>query len=110
MSHEQFVRDEALTRRSLLAQQALSCPATKAELLVPRAESASECWDNFFAAVASTKAQPASQRPFVVKVEAVGMVIEGRHGGFDLLHFPATGTTAAVDWQDDRFVALRRRE
>ena len=104
----EMIRDASLTRQRLMSQQRRACPDVQRVETIERADTPQECCRLFFAACKRTDAQPVEQRPFMVKVAAVGQHMEGRPGMYDMLYFPATQVTAAVDDRDDRIVGLMR--
>ena len=103
-----FVRDRSLTALSLLEQQEVGYRGSRRVLSVEREDTPGASVDSFYAAARSTAAMSVAERPFVVLMFAVGMVVDGRHGLYTLMRFPASGVMAAVHMCDSKFVAIMR--
>ena len=104
-----FVRDPTLTAKSLFfTQQEVGHPGAKTIQGIDREESAAGSWDSFSRAMRSAASMSDAERPFMVLMCAVGMVVSGRHGLYTLMHYPASGVTAAVNVADSDFVGIMR--
>ena len=103
-----FFRNATLDRASLMAHQIAALPdaSARAVLAVDREDTDPASMDAFTRVVNGARLRASvEERLFMVRVQGIGLYIDGRHSLFDMHYFPATEVIAVVDQHDDRFVA-----